>query len=368
LDADFGKEEDSMGILSKKPSFMVFTAVPCQSQTWFRQVLDAAKNTRPLALFAPLTIAVGLIGSNLATAQDKYPSRPVKIIHSLPTGSSPDVRIRFIAERLTKMWGQQVVVENRPGAGGLIGVQAVLAAAPDGYTLLDAPISTFVILPAQKDKLPVDVNRDLVPIGLTGKGGLLLAVSPRLGVNSLAELIALANKDPHTIVIGTNPAGSLPHLAARLLVERSKAPFTVLPYSTGGTNEAIRDILGGRVHAVIESLTALKGALDSGDLKALAIMSSERHEKFPDLPAAAETVPGLTAVGWQALVAPKGTPETIIDQLRRDLFKALQDPHLQTRIEQTGIPFQPIPATDLIRLIEADQKLWWPIVKSAGPK
>ena len=357
-----------MGILSKKLSVMALTVVPCQSQTWLSQVLGAAKNTRPLALFAPLTIVVGLTGSNLAVAQDKYPSRPVRIIHSLPAGSSPDVRIRIVAEQLTKMWGQQVVVENRPGGGGLIGVQALLAAAPDGYTLLAAPGSTFQILPAQKDKLPVDVNRDLVPISLTGKAGLLLAVSPKLGVNSLAELIALAKKEPHTIVIGTNPAGSLPHLAGRLLVELSKAPFTVLPYATGGTNEAIRDILGGRVHAVIESRGGLKGVLDAGDLKALAIMSSERDEKFPDLPAAVETVPGLTAVGFQALVAPKGTPEAVIHHLREDLLKALQDPHLQARFEQDGTPFRPMPAADLIRFIEADQKLWWPIVKGAAAK
>ena len=168
-----------------------------------------------VTLLAPLTIAVGLIGGNLAMAQDKYPSRPVWIIHSLPAGSSPDVRIRIVAEQLTKMWGQQVVVENRPGGGGLIGAQALLAASPDGYTLLAAPGSTFTILPAQKDKLPIDVNRDLVPIGLTAKEGLLLAVSPKIGVNSLAELIALAKKDPHNTIIGTNPAGTLPHLAAR---------------------------------------------------------------------------------------------------------------------------------------------------------
>ena len=207
-----------------------------------------------VTILAPLTIVVGVMSCSLALAQDKYPSRPVRIILSLPAGSSPDVRVRVVADQLTKRWGQQVVVENRPGGGGLIGAQAVLAAVPDGYTLLAAPGSTFQILPAQKDKLPIDVNRDLVPIGLTAIEGLMLAVSPKLGVNSLAELITLAKKAPHTIVIGTNPAGTLPHLAARLLVERSKAPFTVLPYSTGGTNEAIRDILGGRVHAVIEFL------------------------------------------------------------------------------------------------------------------
>jgi tripartite-type tricarboxylate transporter receptor subunit TctC len=261
------------------------------------------------------------------------------------------------------------VVENRPGGGGLIGAQGVLAASPDGYTLLAAPSSTFIILPAQTDKLPFDVNRDLVPIGLTGKEGLLLAISPKLGVNSLAELIALAKKDPHKIVIGTNPAGTLPHLAARFLVELSKAPFTVLPYSTGGTSAAIADLLGGRVHAVIDSLPGLKGALDSGDLKALAILSSERLPTNPDLPTAAETVPGLTAIGWQALVAPKGTPDAIIQQLREDLREVLQDPHLQMRLEQIGgTPFRPMSAADVIRFIEAEQKLWWPIVKDAGSK
>jgi tripartite-type tricarboxylate transporter receptor subunit TctC len=145
----------------------------------FRQIMEATMKTRRMTLLAPLTLAVGLMGCNPAFAQDKYPSRPVRIIHSLPAGSSPDVRIRIVAEQLAKTWGQQVVVENRPGGGGVIGAQALLWAAPDGYTLLAASTSTFTILPAQKDKLPINVNRDLIPIGLTGIEGLLLAVSPR---------------------------------------------------------------------------------------------------------------------------------------------------------------------------------------------
>jgi tripartite-type tricarboxylate transporter receptor subunit TctC len=210
-----------------------------------------------VALFAHLTLAVGLMGCGIAAAQDKYPSRPVKIIQTLPAGTSPDIRARIIAEQLTRMWGQQVVVENRPGGGGAIGVQAVLSAPADGYTLLAAATSTFTILPVQKDKPPIDVNSDLVPIGITSYEGLVIAVSPKLGVNTLGDLIALAKRDPHKIIIGTNAAGTLPHLAARLLVDLSKAPITVLPYATGGTNQAIADILGGRVHVVIES--RLKG-------------------------------------------------------------------------------------------------------------
>ena len=312
-------------------------------------------------------LAATLMGTPL-DAQDKYPLRPVKIVLTLPAGSSPDIRSRIIAEQLTKIWGKQVVVENRPGGGGLIGAQAVLTAPADGYTLLAAASSTFTILPAQKDKLPFDVNRDFIPIGLTGHEGLVIASSPKLSVNTLGDLIALAKKDPHKIIIGTNPAGTLPHLAAQLLVDLSQAPMTVVPYSSGGTNGVISDIMGGRVHVVIESREGLKGALDSGDLKALAIMSRERMAFAPHLPTAAETVPGLEAVGWTALFAPKGTPEAIVRQLVDDLRKALEDPDVRSRIEQIGSPFRPIFADDLARFIEAEQKLWWPIAREAAPK
>ena len=204
-----------------------------------------------------------------------YPTRPVKIVVSLPVGSAPDIRARIVADQLTRMWGRQVVVENRPGGGGVIGAQAVFSASADGYTLLYGAASTFTILPAQNDRLTFDVNRDLIPIGLTANEGMILAVSPKLGVESLGELITLAKEHPYKFIIGTNPAGSLPHLAARLFISLSQAPMTVVP-STGGTNEAIREIMGGRVHAVIEAMQGLRGALDAGDLKALAIMTRAR--------------------------------------------------------------------------------------------
>src|SRR5262245_29712335 len=312
--------------------------------------------------------AASAIGSSPTSAQDKYPSRPVKIVVSTPAGAGPDLRARIIAEQLTKTWGHQVVVENRPGGGGLIAVQALLSTAADGHTLLIAPASTFTILPAQKDNLPIDVNRDLIPIGLTGNEGLLIAVSPKLGTNTVAELIALARKEPHKIIIGTNPAGTLPHLAARLFVELSKAPMTVLPFATGGTNEAIRDIMGGRIHVVVEGGPGLKGALESGDLKALAVMSSERQAIAPDLPTAAEAVPGLTAMGWQALVAPKGTPALIVRQLVDDLRRAMEMPDVRTRMGHVGTPFRPIYSAELVQFIEAEQRLWWPIVRQSAVK
>jgi tripartite-type tricarboxylate transporter receptor subunit TctC len=298
-----------------------------------------------------------------AVAQDGYPSRPVKIILSLPAGSSPDVRTRIVAHELGTIWGRQVVVENRPGGGGIVGAQAALSVPADGYTLFAAPGSIFTILPAQNDKLPFDVNRDFVPLALMSVEGAIVAVSPTLGINSLGELIARAKREPHKIAIGTTSAGSFPHFAGMLLTERSKAPFTVVPYSKGGTVEAIRDILGGRVHAVVEPRPGLIGALDAGQIKAVAIMSNERIAIMPDLPTALETVPGLTAIGWMGMVAPRGTPEPIIRQLSKDLRTVFEKPEIQVKLQQIGTPFRSVYGADFARFIDDEQKLWWPMIR-----
>ena len=319
-----------------------------------------------VASLASLLVAIS-IKSSPTDAQEAYPSRPVRIVLPVPAGSAPDVRTRIIANQLTITWGRQVVIENRPGAGGALGVQAALSAPADGYTLLSLFASVFTVLPAQRDKLPFDVNRDLVPIAMISNEGMVFAVSPKLGVNNLAEFIALARAKPDKLLIGTNPAGSLPHLAARLFVKLTKVPITVVPYSTGGTNEAIREILGGRVHAVIEGRPGLRTHLDNGDLKALAIMTRERVTFFPDLPIAAETVPDMTAIGWIGFFAPKGVPDVIVQRLASNIRDAMKTPEVKNLFEQTGSPFRPLFTGDFARFIEAEQKLWWPVVKEAGP-
>jgi tripartite-type tricarboxylate transporter receptor subunit TctC len=319
-----------------------------------------------LFLFAGM-LAIALGDPTAARAQDHYPSRPVRIIVSTPAASSPDIRARILADELGKTWGRPVVVENRAGGGGLIGAQVVISAEPDGYTLLGASASTFTILPAQSERLAIDVNRDLVPVALIASEGMVLAVSPKLGVASLADLIALAKNEPYRIVIGTNPAGSLPHLAARLLARLTNAPITVVP-STGGTNEAIKEIIGGRVHAVIDSLPALRGATDAGEIKPLAILLPRRLPSKPDLPAAAETVPGLTAIGWQAISVRAGTPQALVMKLGEDLRTTMTRPDARARLDRIGTPFTPIFGADVARFIEGEQKLWWPIVKEAAAR
>jgi tripartite-type tricarboxylate transporter receptor subunit TctC len=304
----------------------------------------------------------GLAAARPASAQT-YPTRPVKMVVPLPPGSAPDVRHRLIAQALTQLWGQQVIVENRPGGGGIIGTRAVLGEQPDGYTLLAALASIYMILPAQQENLPFDVNRDMIPIGLTAYEGLVMACSPKLGVNSLAEFIALAKKMPDKLVIGTNPAGSLPHITAKLFVDLTNTGITVVPYSTGGTTDAIRDILGGRVHAVIDGWASLRGGIESKDLTPLAILSPKPSALLPDLPVAAAIVPGFTSIGWQALTVRSGTPEPIVRVLGDSLRKVLDDPQLQKRLQETGPQFQPLFGAELTRFIENEQKFWLPLAK-----
>ena len=323
-------------------------------------------STKAIAACLAILLATISINSSPAIAQDwnAYPSRPVRIIVPLPAGSAPDIQARIVAKQLNETWGRGVVVENRPGGGGIIGTQTVLSAPPDGYTLLFGIASIFTVLPAQREKPRFDVNRELVPIGLTSNTGFIFAASSKLGVNTLGEFITMAKSEPYKLVIGTNPAGSLPHLAAKLFVQLSKAPITVVP-SNGGTNDAIREIMGGRAHAVIEGLSGLRGALDAGDIKALAIMARERTPVAPEIPTAAETVPGLVALGWTALFAPKGTPQAVVERLTNDLRKVLENPDTRAQYEKIGVlPFRPVFAADLARFIADEQKLWRPIVEA----
>jgi len=318
--------------------------------------------TKRALLTGMIATGFGLSTARSALAQS-YPTRPVKLIVPLPAGSSPDVRHRMIAQALTQLWGQQVIVENRPGGGGLIGTRAALGEAPDGYTMLAALASVYTILPAQNEKLPFDVNNDMIPIGLTAYEGLLFACSPKLGVSSLPEFIALAKKNPDRYVIGTNPAGSLPHVAAKLFVDLTQTAIAVVPYSTGGTNDAIRDIMGERAHAVIDGWAGLRGGLEAGNLKALAILSPKPSEFFPDLPTALGTVPGFTAIGWQALTFRKGTPEGIVRKVTDDFRKVLGDEQLQKRLVETGPSFEPLYGEELTRFIQDEQKYWLPLAK-----
>lgn len=314
------------------------------------------------------SLATALIGVYPTEAQQPFPTKVIKIVNPLPAGSAPDVVVRLVAEQLSQLYGQQVIVENRPGANGLVAAQAVAAAPPDGYTLLLGVSAIFTVLPAQKDKIPIDVNRDLIPVGLMGGGAMYIAVSPKLGVSTLAEFIALAKSRPNEIVIGTNPAGTLPHFAALALAKKGNIPLIVAPYAKGGTMDAIKDIMGGHVHATIEAYAGLRGAVQSGDLKAIAVMSPERNPLLPTVPTAAETIPGLSAVGFMALVAPAGTPEPVVARLNDGLRSALMVASVKQRLDEFDMQKPILTPAATKALIESEERLWWPLVKEIESK
>jgi tripartite-type tricarboxylate transporter receptor subunit TctC len=299
---------------------------------------------------------------------ENFPDRPVKIINPLPVGSSPDVLVRLVGQQLTGLWGQQEIVENRPGAGGAIAAHTVASAQPDGYTLLGGAGSIFQILPAQKDKITIDVNRNFIQVGLIQYGPMYIAVPPKLGVTSLSGLISLAKSRPHEIVVGTNGTGTLPYFAALALAKMGDIPITVAPYATGGTAAAITDILGGRVHATLDGVAGVLGAVQSGDLKLIAVSSPERDPLIPDVPAISETVQGFSAVGWMSLAAPAGTPDHIVQRLNRGLRLALETPSVTQRFDELGVRAKIMTPAETKAYVENEEKLWWPMVREFEPK
>ena len=221
-----------------------------------------------------------------------YPDRPVTVISDAAAGSTPDVDARFVAEGLGKIWGQQVVVVNRPGANGSIAARSASEAAPDGYTLFMPALSTFVALLSVAPNLPLKLPRDFVPIGFTAENPMFVAVSPALGVTTLPQLIALAKKDPGKISIAVTGIGRLTHLTGEALQARADIKLLSVPY-TAGPAPALGDVSTGRVSMIIEGYSGIAGAVNAGAVKLIAVASPERLPEFPDLPAVAEIGPGL---------------------------------------------------------------------------
>lgn len=318
-----------------------------------------------MAMFGTAMLGAALPAATPAGAQQAYPARPVRIVMPLPAGSALDIILRLVGEAMSTDLGQRVVVENRVGGTGLAAARAAAAAAPDGYTLLGGAAFIFTILAAGKD-VPVDVDRDFVQIGLVGGGPMYLAVSTRLEVTSLAEFAALARSRPERIVIGTNAAGTLPHFAALALIRKGDIPALVVPYAGGGTAEVIKDMIGGDAHATIEAMSGLRSAVRSGAVRVIASMAPERVS--PDIPAVAETIPGLTAVGWMSLAAPAGTPEPVVQRLNAALGRALAAPAVRQRLDDLGMQPTIMTPAETTAFVAREQDFWWPVVREAEPQ
>jgi tripartite-type tricarboxylate transporter receptor subunit TctC len=262
-----------------------------------------------------------------------YPNKPVRLIVPYSAGGATDVVMRIVAQKLPDFLGQQVVIDNRAGAGGMIGTDLVAKAAPDGYTLL-ASSTPHVILPHLYKNVPFDALRDFVPIMQISTQPYALTVHPSLGVSSVKELIALAQKQPGKINYASSGNGGAQHLFAAMFVSMAKIDMVHIPYK--GSGPALADLLGGQVKVGCLGIASVLANHKAGQLRILAVTSAKRSHEIPDIPSIAETIPGYDASLWQGLSAPRSTPRAVIERIQRDVLKALGAPDVKAAFERSG--------------------------------
>jgi tripartite-type tricarboxylate transporter receptor subunit TctC len=321
--------------------------------------------TRSWLSLAGLCLAT-LAAASAARAQG-YPDKPVTIIADAAPGATPDVDARFVAEGLSKMWGQQVVVINHQGANGSIAARTATEAAPDGYTLFMPALSTFVALQSVAPNLPLMLPRDFLPIGYTAENPMFFAVTPSLGVSTLPDLIALAKKEPGKVSIAVTGVGRLTHLTGLVFQDRANINLLPVPYN-GGPAAALADVGSGRVSMIIEGYSGIVGSVKAGSVKLIAVASPERLPEFPDLPTVAETIPGFAARGWQVLVAPLGTPAPIISKISADLAKVVSDPDFKKRLANIGSYSRAMTPEQVLAFVHKEQETWLPVLQKISDK
>ena len=279
---------------------------------------------------------------------------------SVGPGSSPDVIGRVVADHLTRLWGQQAIIFNQPGAAGAVAIRSVASTAPDGHTLYVALATNFIALAELQTNFPIDVVRDFVPVGFVGEHPMVIAASAELGVNTLPELIELAKRRKGELNFAAGNRGSILHLTGEWLRSATGIEVTLLHYLAA--SQAITDVLGGRAHVMIDAMSSMRGTVDGGKLKPLAVASTRRLYNFPDLPTVAETIPGFEAMGWLALMAPPGTPEPIAKKISDDLRTVLARPELQQRFKDLGTYIRPTTPAELTAFIRDQQRIWRPVM------
>ncbi len=300
-----------------------------------------------------------------AFAQD-YPNKPVRIIVPFGAGGPADIYARVVAQRLSEPLAQQVIVENRPGAGSAIGTDAVAKAAPDGYTLLMIS-NTHTINETLNTKLPYNLLRDFAPITQVNVMPNVLVVSPAMAVNSVKELVALAKSKPGKLNYASSGPGTPYHLAAELFKSMTGTDIIHIPHKASG--EARASVLGGQVEMMFDSLPTTVQQIKTGKLKGLAITSVRRSPLLPDMPTVAEAgVPGYEADLWLGLVAPVGTPAAIINRLHAETVKILQRPDVRANFAQQGTETIGSTPAQFAAVLKQDVEKWGKVVKSSGAK
>jgi tripartite-type tricarboxylate transporter receptor subunit TctC len=304
-----------------------------------------------------------LLLSGDALAQAPFPSRPVHIFVPYAAGGGVDILARTLGEAVSRQWGQSVVVENRPGAGGVVASQALVTSAPDGYTLI-VVASGHATNPFLYPKIPYDTFKDFTPISLLASSPNILVVRADSPFKTLADVIAAARAKPGSLSFGQSGNGTSTHLAGELLKKLAGFDMSAIPYKGGAP--AINDLLGGQIPLSFNNAPEALGQLQAGTLRALAVTTTARSPFLPDVPAMAETVPGYDTEVWWALLGPAGMPRELVAKLSRDFVAALNTEPVKERLAKFGA--SPIGGTPeaLDAKIHADYEKWDAIIKASG--
>ena len=310
--------------------------------------------------------AATAICTTLAMAQP-YPAKPVRLIVHFPPGGPTDMVARVVAQKMTEAWGQQYVIDNRPSAGGIIGVELVARAVPDGYTLLFGTGGSMAITPAIGKPLPYDVNRDFAPVGLVVINPQILVFHPSFAPNNIKELITYAKANPGKINYASVGPGSPNHLGIELLKSLAGINLVHIPYK--GSSPAMTDLLGGQVSMLFNSMPTVIPHVKSGRLKGIAVGSAKRSAAMPDIPTVAESgVLGFDYVTWYAMFGPAALPKPIIAKLNAEIVKMLADKELAQRLAVQGAEPSPGTPEQLGRYMREEQERWRKVIKSANLK
>ena len=312
-----------------------------------------------------LAALVVLAFAGVAHAQ--YPNKPVRIVVPYPAGGTSDILARTIGQKLQELWGQPVVIDNKPGATGNVGAEIVAKSPPDGYTLMLADIGSLAISPSVFSNLPFDPVKDFAPVLMVAYSPHILAVHPSVPAKDVKELIAYAKANPGKLNFAVSGTGGANHLAGIEFAMRSGIKWAYIPYKGGA--QAIADVMGGQAQVLFNGMLATYPAVKDGKLRGLAISSEKRFASAPDLPTVAEYgFPGFETGSFQGVVAPAGTPKDVVATLHDTISKVLATPEMTDRLSKAGAELRPQSPEQFGKFIASEKARWAKVVKESGEK
>lgn len=315
-----------------------------------------------------LAVALSIIGqivTGTAHAQQAWPTKPIHFIVPYAAGGFADIRARMIGTELTKTLGQPLVIENKPGAGGVLGTDAIAKAAPDGYTIGMGNLAPLAVNPSLMKKLPYNWQKDIAPVILVETSPLILTAGPGLQARTVKELIALAKAKPGQIGFASSGIGGAHHLSGEMLRQMTGIDIVHIAYKGGAP--AATDLLAGHVPMMFEMGYAALPSIKAGKIRALGVTSTKRLSVLPDVPTMIEAgVPGFESYNWQGVIAPAGTPREIIDRLNRDINSILAQPNVRSLVAGTGSDIGGGTSEAFSALIRSENEKWAKVVKQAG--